>query len=78
MNTGGSFGAGSLQLHVGLGRAARVRELRIQWPDSARSKTTHKDLGVNRTYRVRQGEAPVELQRPPVPFRKAASGEHRH
>lgn len=78
LNTGGSFGAGSLQLHVGLGRAARVRELRIQWPDSARSKTSHTDLAVNRTYRVRQGEAPVELQRPPVAFRKAAPGEHQH
>lgn len=78
VNTGGSFGAGSLQLHVGLGRATRVRELRIQWPDSARSKTTHRDLAVNRAYRVRQGEVPVELQRPPVPFRRAAPGEHQH
>jgi hypothetical protein len=79
LNTGGSFGAGSLQLHVGLGRAARVRELRIQWPDSARSKATHRDLAVNRAYHVRQGEVPLELQRPPVPFRKAATaGEHQH
>jgi tetratricopeptide (TPR) repeat protein len=82
VGTGGSFGAGSLRLHVGLGRAARVRELRIRWPDAARTTTTHTDLAVNRTYRVRQGEAPVTLERPPVPFRKVALGAppdaHRH
>jgi hypothetical protein len=82
VGTGGSFGSGSLRLHVGLGRAARVRELRIQWPDSARTKTSYADLAVDRSYRITQGEAPVELKRPAVPFRTAAlaapPSEHRH
>ena len=70
IGTGGSFGAGSLQLHVGLGRAARVQGLRIRWPDSARSETSYDDLAVNRAYHIRQGEAPVALDRPAVPFHK--------
>jgi hypothetical protein len=82
VGTGGSFGAGSLQLHVGLGRAARVQVLRIRWPDSARTTTSHPNLAVNRSYRISQGDAAVPLQRPPVAFRKvelgAPPGEHRH
>ncbi len=82
LNTGGSFGAGSLQLHVGLGRATRIREVRIQWPDSARNKTSYGDLALNSTYHVTQGDRPVLLQRPPVPFIKKPLGappaEHKH
>ena len=82
VGTGGSFGAGPLQLHVGLGRTSRVRELRIQWPDSMRTKTSYRDVAVNHAYHLIQGEAPVALDRPPVPFRNAvlgaAHGEHQH
>ena len=74
VRTGGSFGAGSLTLQVGLGRAARVRELRIRWPDSARTVSTFPDLALNRAYHITQGEAPVRLEQPPVPFRKVPLG----
>ena len=71
VGTGGSFGAGPLALHAGLGRATRIRELRIAWPDSARSRSRYGDLAVNRAYRVVQGAgAPIVLERAPVPFRK--------
>jgi hypothetical protein len=82
VGTGGSFGAGSLQLHVGLGPATRVKELHVLWPDSARTQTSYTDLAVNRFYHITQGESPVTLNRPPVPFRKVTVGalpaEHRH
>ncbi|HEV8364563.1 MAG TPA: CRTAC1 family protein [Gemmatimonadaceae bacterium] len=84
VNTGGSFGAGSLQLHIGLGRATRIEEVRIQWPDSARRKTTYSDLALNSAYHVRQGDKPAQLQQAPVPFLKkalgtpGAAGEHNH
>ena len=57
-------------MHVGLGRATRVRELRITWPDSSRTKSTFADLEVKRSYRVVQGSAPVIMDRAPVAFRK--------
>jgi hypothetical protein len=84
VNTGGSFGSGSLQLHIGLGRATRIGEVRIQWPDSARSKTTYSDLSLNSAYHVRQGDKPALLSQAPVPFLKkalgtpGAAGEHKH
>jgi hypothetical protein len=82
VNTGGSFGSGPLELHVGLGPATAVRELRIAWPDSAHSRSSYANLAVGRAYRVVQGSAPVALDRKPVPFRKVATtappAEHRH
>ena len=72
VGTGGSFGAGSLQVHVGLGPATRVQEVRIEWPDSLRTKTTYRDLALDHTYHITQGDAPKVLERPPVPFRSAA------
>jgi hypothetical protein len=82
VGTGGSFGAGSLQLEIGLGRAARVERLRIGWPDAARTVTSYANLPVNQAYHVVQGEEPVVLRRPPVPFRKAlqaaAAGHDAH
>lgn len=82
VGTGGSFGAGPLQLHIGLGRAARIREVRVRWPDAAQTKTAYTDLAVDRTYHIVQGETAVPLDRPPVPFRKPIMGnapaEHHH
>lgn len=80
VRTGGSFGSGSLQLHVGLGPAVRVEQLRITWPDAARSKTLYDNVAVNQAYRVVQGQPLAPLDRPPVPFRRAtaASPSHGH
>lgn len=75
VGTGGSFGAGSLQLHVGLGPATRVRRVRIRWPDLARSTTSYTDLAVNRFYRIVQGWEPELLERSPVKFRKVKASE---
>jgi hypothetical protein len=76
VGTGGSFGSGSLRLHVGLGAATRVERLQVRWPDAARTVTTHSRLDVNHVYRVVQGAEPVVLDRPPVPFRKAPAPAH--
>lgn len=78
VGTGGSFGAGPLELHVGLDRAVRVKQVRVRWPDASRSQTSYDGLEVRRTYRIVQGEAPVALDRPPIPFRRAASAIQAH
>jgi len=76
VGTGGSFGAGSLQVHVGLGPATRVQEVRVEWPDSVRTKTTYRDLALDHPYHIIQGDAPKMLERPPVPFRTPAPSEN--
>lgn len=78
VGTGGSFGAGSVQLHVGLAGAQEVREIRITWPDTQRSTSTHKSLSPNRVYRLVQGTEPVPVDRPPVAFRRQADRSHQH
>ncbi len=82
IGTGGSFGATTLGLHVGLGDATGVERVTIRWPDAARSATVLDGLEPNRSYRVIQGEDAVALDRAPVPFRRlpAAPGDttHRH
>ena len=79
VRTGGSFGSGSFRLHVGLGRADRVQQVRITWPDAQRSQTVYSNLRARQTYRIVQGAEPERLNRPPLPFRNAPTGEtHRH
>jgi hypothetical protein len=73
VGTGGSFGAGPLQLHVGLGAAQRIERVRVRWPDQARSTVDYTAIVPNKYYRIRQGAQPVELARPPIPFRSAGA-----
>jgi hypothetical protein len=80
IDTGGSFGSGSLQLHVGLGGAVRVSLVRVTWPDTLRSTDSYANLEVKHTYLLIQGQKPQVLSRPAVPFRHAAvaSDGHQH
>ena len=71
VTTGGSFGAGPLQLHVGLDDAVAVTDVRIVWPDRASSTQSLGPLALNSTWRVTQGAPAQRLSRPPVPFRKS-------
>ncbi|MDQ3698772.1 MAG: ASPIC/UnbV domain-containing protein, partial [Gemmatimonadota bacterium] len=78
IGTGGSFGSGSLQLHVGLGAAVRVPIVRVTWPDSLRSKSSYANLEPRRTYLLVQGQKAQVLDRPPVHFRQGTAGSHVH
>jgi hypothetical protein len=77
VSTGGSFGAGPLEMHVGLGTASRIAQVRVHWPDRSRTTTTYDTLTPDAHYRIVQGAPPARLTRPAVPFRTvAAPGGH--
>lgn len=76
VRTGGSFGAGSLQQKIGLGKATHIDSLRITWPSAGQTVETHTGLEPNQFYHIVEGEAPQAISRPPVPFRKDAKMEH--
>lgn len=79
VGTGGSFGAGPTELHVGLGSATRVVRATVQWPDAARTRTEYGTLAPRSTYRIVQGSAPVRVDAPVVPFRKSGpTAPHQH
>lgn len=78
VNTGGSFGAGPLDLHIGIGDATRIERVRIKWPDAARSVSDFTSIAPGKVYRVAQGGEPVEVKRTAVPFRKGTATDHEH
>lgn len=51
---GGPFGVSSLQTHFGLGAATNVDELRIEWPNRARSVTVLQNLAADQAILVEQ------------------------
>lgn len=78
VGTGGSFGAGSLSLVVGVGRARSIERVDITWPDASRSTSSHTGLALRRTYHIVQGGTATVLDRPPVPFSTRGAAAHLH
>ena len=64
VNSGGSFGASTLRLEVGLGNADRLKEVTVQWPMSG---TQHfSELTMNTFYEITEGKpeaCPLSLER---------------
>ncbi|MEO0473596.1 MAG: FG-GAP-like repeat-containing protein, partial [Bacteroidota bacterium] len=55
VNTGGSFGASSPQLEIGLGKAKRILQISVEWPDEAKHDDLFEGVPLNRHYRIEQG-----------------------
>ena len=51
---GSYLSAAAVAIHIGLGSATRVATLRILWPDGRQD--LHRDIAVDRQYRVRPGQ----------------------
>ena len=54
VGTGGSFGSNSLQQEIGLGSAARIQQIEINWPTSG-ERQVFTDVALDRFYHVREG-----------------------
>ncbi|MFY0650380.1 MAG: CRTAC1 family protein [Cyclobacteriaceae bacterium] len=61
VNTGGTFGSGSIQQEIGLGKANKMKNLEITWPDSLRQKENWKDLPFNVHYRIKQAGDLIQI-----------------
>lgn len=55
-NSGGSFGANSLQLEIGLGQATQIEKVEINWPDGKNQFEDFGSTGVNRILKAMEGE----------------------
>ena len=63
VGAGGSFGGSSLQQEIGLGAATAIRSVAITWPATGETDV-YRGVGLDRPYRVREGDAaltPVRL-----------------
>lgn len=65
VTSGGSFGANSLQVEVGLGSASRIRALEVGWPTTG-TRSRYADVELNRIYEIREGDDVLQ----PVPTRR--------
>jgi hypothetical protein len=72
VGSGGSFGASPLEQHVGLGRAARVKSLEVEWP-GRRLRQSFRDVPLDARIVVREGAARVERLSAPAKPTSSAS-----
>jgi hypothetical protein len=56
VNTGGSFGASSLQLEIGLGSATVVDSIEITWPDKDHTQQSFTNIQAGKKYTLTQGD----------------------
>ena len=78
VTSGASFGANSLALEIGLGKATEIREVVVSWPCRDCPDQRFTGLLVNKAYALTQGEAtPKPLPYDAVKF-KAAEGSTGH
>ncbi len=67
VGTGGSFGASSSQLEVGLGAATEVIAVTVRWPVSGRARFL--GFSLDGTYIIEEGKKePVAVQTVPFPL----------
>jgi len=77
VNTGTSFGGSSLQQHIGLGQANRIKTLEIYWPTS-QSTQTFRDVKPNQAISIKEfASAYRTLQRRRFDLSAAGKGRAR-
>lgn len=70
VNSGGSFGASPLRSEIGLGKASKIKEIKIIWQRDG-SKQVFKNLEVNQFIRITEGASSIELlESKPIDFIK--------
>lgn len=72
-----SFGGNSLMAEIGLGKAAVIKRIEIQWPHSAMPISVFVDIGVNQIIKIVEGGKNHKLDLPEVSFNKKIP-EHQH
>jgi hypothetical protein len=73
---GSSFGGNPLRQHIGVGKAAKIDEIKVFWPTSGLTQT-FRDVAVDRAFHIREGESrlvPVQYKR--FSFQAAISHPH--
>ena len=66
VNSGGSFGASSLEQEIGLGQASRIMSVEVRWPASGEVQV-FTDVPLDAHIEVREGEGQYTLvQRPRI------------
>jgi hypothetical protein len=69
----GEFGQNSLQIHFGLGKANKIDEIVVEWPNKEHTKTVLKSLAVDQAITIKQSDNSwAKLWEPVAPRRPVA------
>ena len=60
VSPGGSFGSASLRQEIGLGQAERILSVEVTWPATGQVQR-FEDVAMEQAYRLREGDADLEL-----------------
>ena len=67
VGSGGSFGASPLEQHIGLGKAAEIVSMEIQWPGNAAAPQSVGNVTKNQAIEIKEGAGEYrKLARHPV------------
>jgi len=78
VTTGGSFGASSYQLEIGLGDAEEIVKLEVQWPAS-KKKQEFTGLEPNKFYLIKESaEIPETIKKPMFEFHRTSVSTKTH
>lgn len=78
MNSGASFGANSLDMVIGIGKATIVKELQILWPIEGDNVQKLVNLEADKVYQIKEGNAEAQVvTTKPVKWNLHA-GHHNH
>ena len=78
VGSGGSFGASSLQLEVGLGRASSIDRIEVRWPSEG-DIAVYRNVPLDRIVRVREGETDaVPVEQPRIRMGSGLTFQHQH
>lgn len=73
VNSGGSFGASSLQQETGLGTMEIITELEVRWPDKNRTVSVYKNVPAKKKISITEGEPSFSIT-PYQPFSPSKAG----
>jgi hypothetical protein len=60
VGSGGSFGANSIQLEAGLGKATKIESIEVSWYGNPKNKQVFKNVGMDQIVKLTEGMAEIE------------------
>ncbi len=60
ISSGGSFGANPLQAQIGLGKATKIKQLTVVWPNAHHTIQNFENISVNQFITIKEGSAEIK------------------
>ncbi len=78
VDSGASFGGNSLMAEIGLSQANVIKQLEVKWPYHTKQSSIFKNIDVNQTIKIVEGENIQKLKLDKLSFKKDIKPHHGH